>query len=688
MALLTLAGGAVVALQSRYAREVTGSPSPGGGRLVHGALAIFAAGSCLLVLLAAPGLYFKDAGELAAAAHVLGVAHPTGFPLFCLTGKGFDLLPLGNVFFRMNLLSAVMMSAAAAVAFLMAGLTWEAVRSDGRSQPPRLPTWIGLAAPATFLASHAVWLHGTTTEVYGLSTVGLAGTMCLFVVAALKRDGRFQLLGWFLVGLGAGGHVTWPLYGGLTGLVVALGPARGIAGGWKGWFVAPAALVLGALAVLYLPVAAARDPVMNWGDPADPAGLWAHLSGERIRNSFADQVALFNGAALLARIRMAGAILWQGTGPLWPLALVGSFWCLRRLPWLGALLVAVLLADLMFAAWVNPMGTWDLQTLVSGTWILSVLAALGLGWLWRMTRNRAGRLSVAAVAILALAVQVGMSGAERDMTRFHGARDAGSRALDKASPGSSLLTTSDTLSAGLAALQSVENARPDVLVLVKAHLADTRYVARQVQAHRYDETDERLLQTLQSRPFESGDENPGEALGRFLGILWDRGPIFLEPGEARVEAGIRPRLLPGFPLYRLMAGEVTVDGIIRSSLDALSEVAASVSGCDRWGRSYLGVFLRMLGTHVARAGAGEERAIGILLKAASLNPGDSRTLQNLGILVFHQGNRREGLDLLRQSVEADAAYRKGWETLARYAAFADYPDLEKEALDQLEALAR
>jgi len=683
VAVATLVGGVVVALQSRYAGEGATARSPGTGRLAHAALTVFAAGSCLLVLMAAPGLYFKDAGELAASAHVLGVAHPTGFPLFCLAGKGFDLVPLGNAFFRLNLLSAVMMSAAAATAFFLVGRIWHAGRSE-----TRMPSWVLLAAPASFLASHAVWLHGTTTEVYALSTAGLAGTVCVFVAATLVKDGRLLLLGWFLVGLGAGGHVTWPLYGGLTGLAVSLWPARGIAGGSKGWIAVPLVVLVGALAVLYLPVAASRGPVMNWGDPADPAGLWAHLSGERIRNSFTDQVVRLNGAALLARASMAGSILWQGTGPIWPLALVGLFWCGRCFRWLGIVLGAILLADLVFAAWVNPMGTWDLQTLVSGTWVLSVLAALGLGWLWRMARGRKGRLSVAGLAVLALTAQVWMSGADRDMTPFEGARETSSRALTAGNTGASLLATSDTLSAGLAALQAVENARPDALVLVKAHLADTPYVTRQVQAHRTFDADDRLLRTLESRPFESRGEGPQEALDRLLKILAERGPVFVEPGESRVEAGIRSRLLPGFPMYRLMERDVSLAGTIQSSVDAMSAAQSLVPGCDRWGRSYLGVYLRMLGTHVARSGAGDERAIGVLLRAASLNPGDSRTLQNLGILVFHQGNRREGLDLLRQSVAADAAYVKGWETLARYTGFAGYPDLKKEALDRLEALAR
>ena len=42
----------------------------------------------------------------------LGIAHPTGYPLFILIGKVFSLLPLGSMAFRVNLLSAIFATAA------------------------------------------------------------------------------------------------------------------------------------------------------------------------------------------------------------------------------------------------------------------------------------------------------------------------------------------------------------------------------------------------------------------------------------------------------------------------------------------------------------------------------------------------------------------------------------------------
>src|SRR5438046_4334192 len=60
-----------------------------------------------------------DSGELAVAAYHLGVAHPTGYPLYVLAGFFFTHLFIGtDPAWRLNLLSALSAAAAAgALAF-------------------------------------------------------------------------------------------------------------------------------------------------------------------------------------------------------------------------------------------------------------------------------------------------------------------------------------------------------------------------------------------------------------------------------------------------------------------------------------------------------------------------------------------------------------------------------------------
>ncbi|MCX7918563.1 MAG: DUF2723 domain-containing protein [bacterium] len=61
---------------------------------------------CIYLYTLCPTVYVGDSGELTAAAYTLGIAHPPGYPLLCLTGKIFTWIPVGDIAYRINLLSA------------------------------------------------------------------------------------------------------------------------------------------------------------------------------------------------------------------------------------------------------------------------------------------------------------------------------------------------------------------------------------------------------------------------------------------------------------------------------------------------------------------------------------------------------------------------------------------------------
>ncbi|MBW1765033.1 MAG: DUF2723 domain-containing protein, partial [Deltaproteobacteria bacterium] len=54
-----------------------------------------------------PVVFLGDSGELTAAAFSLGIPHNSGYPLYSLIGKIFCLIPIGNIGFRLNLMSSL-----------------------------------------------------------------------------------------------------------------------------------------------------------------------------------------------------------------------------------------------------------------------------------------------------------------------------------------------------------------------------------------------------------------------------------------------------------------------------------------------------------------------------------------------------------------------------------------------------
>src|SRR3989338_10758977 len=72
------------------------------------AVIVFCVSFTVYLMTLAPTIYIEDAAEFSAAVPILGVTHPSGFPLYMLLGKLFTILvPFGDMAFRVNLFSAV-----------------------------------------------------------------------------------------------------------------------------------------------------------------------------------------------------------------------------------------------------------------------------------------------------------------------------------------------------------------------------------------------------------------------------------------------------------------------------------------------------------------------------------------------------------------------------------------------------
>src|SRR4028119_2317230 len=93
----------------RSASKIRVVDSDGMRHIAVGAMA----GLCALLLylagVSSTVTYGGDCGELIAASYRLGIAHPTGYPLYCLLGRLFaTICPFGEVAWRYNVLSALL----------------------------------------------------------------------------------------------------------------------------------------------------------------------------------------------------------------------------------------------------------------------------------------------------------------------------------------------------------------------------------------------------------------------------------------------------------------------------------------------------------------------------------------------------------------------------------------------------
>jgi hypothetical protein len=171
---------------------------------------------CAYVRTLPRGLGYGDFGEMQFEAHVLGLPHATGYPLYIWLGHVFQLLPIGSIPYRMNLFSAVL---GAIAIFLLYSII---VRVTGSGWGAR----VGAAGAALALGlSYTYWSIAIFAQRYTLHV-----TMALAVVWMALRfhetdDARWLAGALFTYGAMFGNHLcALSLAPGLALFVVLASP--------------------------------------------------------------------------------------------------------------------------------------------------------------------------------------------------------------------------------------------------------------------------------------------------------------------------------------------------------------------------------------------------------------------------------------------------------------------------------
>lgn len=165
-------------------------------------LPVLIAGATFAVYLRtlAPTVYGFDGAEYAAAAYNLGVPHPTGYPAYLLLGKLFTFLPLGDVAYRLNLMSAFFAAGTVLVAYHLSFLISRRVLIS--------------ASVSVFLAfSFYFWASAVTAEVYSLHVFLTACTIYLLLRWQQGEGNKLLYLAGAVWGLSFGNHMTTVLLG-------------------------------------------------------------------------------------------------------------------------------------------------------------------------------------------------------------------------------------------------------------------------------------------------------------------------------------------------------------------------------------------------------------------------------------------------------------------------------------------
>ena len=160
-------------------------------------LAVFIGVGALLLYVRtlAPSLLWGDSAEFQTLSYTLGMTHPSGYMTHIMIGKLFTYIPVGNIAYRVNLMSAFFGAAAVAEVYVI-------VRLLGG-----IPV-AGISAAMTLGFIPLFWRNTLVAESYAPAASMIATIWLLFLLWRKTQKWHFLFLAGLAGGLSVGIHST------------------------------------------------------------------------------------------------------------------------------------------------------------------------------------------------------------------------------------------------------------------------------------------------------------------------------------------------------------------------------------------------------------------------------------------------------------------------------------------------
>jgi len=247
----------------------------------------------------APGVIQIDSGELAAVQSTLGIAHPTGYPLFTLIGYLFLNIPLPfTKIFQANLLASIwcalgivffVKSVNMLLSNIKNNINFVSRRKGKNKSLNKISTLdyqniLASSFSGLFLAfSKTYWFQSTSVEVYSLQV--FLFNLIIYLTLKTFYENKNNLYEWIKVGiataLGFCNHMTTLLVLPFVAILFFMKENLNRITVKKIIITFIVSVCVMVLIYLYLPLRAFSNPVLNWGNPVNFENFWRHFTGKQ-----------------------------------------------------------------------------------------------------------------------------------------------------------------------------------------------------------------------------------------------------------------------------------------------------------------------------------------------------------------------------------------------------------------------
>jgi len=448
----------------------------------------------LYYLTKTPAISGHDSSELAAVQATLGIAHPTGYPLFTIVGYLFNKIPISsNPFLTLNILNLIWGVLAIIVFYFLQVLILKNVFKEGTV---RSDSWIYviIAVFGSFLLafSFAFWSESLSVEVYTLHFFLLmliiwSGVKSYFSPNPVTLSKRSIFTKWLpvavFVGLGFSNHLT-TLY-----IVPALlflfikkyrFTKKSVA---AGIFLILIALVIISINYSYIIIRAAQNPDLNWGNPSDLGGFIYHVSGGLYQEHFMAGIAEFKKQGLHFLETLFNPEYWQfNVGII--LSLIGVELLIRKERVILSFLTIAFITNLAFALnyRIPDINAYFMLSYIA----IVVFIGIGLVGIYQFIKNRFLQVFIiSAICSGILVYQIVPNYFKLDYSDNYMFLDYTKVVLNSVEPNAVIICSPKTPFVFPAwYLQSVENFRKDVAII--SVTLNQRWYLQQIGKYNHD----------------------------------------------------------------------------------------------------------------------------------------------------------------------------------------------------------
>lgn len=411
-------------------------------------LTVFGASFLVYLFTTSPTVYPGDSGEFITSAFCLGNPHNSGYPLYVLIGKIFSMIPVGNVAFRLNLMSAFFGA-------LTVWLTYRIIMWVTRSYVPAFSASLLLAFSVTF------WSQTTCAEVYTLHAFFVALIIALLMWWYSTMSFNRLLVLVFVVGLSFGNHMQ----------TVMLAPAvftfivwsdRKVLLNVRHFLLLTFFMALGLSVYLYLPIRTEAGAAVHWGDPDTLSRFIHHVGAGEHRHAY---MLTKPFASYGTRVLDVLKDMYFQYNIFWIFAAVG--WIKQKgLKW-RILWLLIILFDMAYTVFLNifPLEITPFQ--IPSSIAVAILIGCGLAYSLRLhfassVVSRIRTVCLKPAFLLSPVILLSMNLYKNDQHANYTAYEYGINVLRSAPVRATLLIAGDNILFPVGYLMLVENARPDL----------------------------------------------------------------------------------------------------------------------------------------------------------------------------------------------------------------------------------